>query len=133
MIPAPVFLGLAGWLAAIGFAVTLSLPLGLRLLGVEGQSWRAVMRFHYPLGLSILLIALAHAWIPLFSGQLMRVFGLGIALGFAAYVLMAIQCGLGLLLYRAGSASPKVRRVHLATMTLLALVIAGHAGLYLLR
>jgi len=133
MIPGPVFLGMAGWLAAIGFAVTLGLPLGLKLLGVGGSAWSAVMRFHYPLGLSILAIGLAHAWIPVASGQLWRVFGLGIALGFAAFALMVVQCGLGVVLFRGGGLRPKTRRVHLATMIALVGILAVHVGLYTLR
>ncbi len=133
MIPGPIFLGLAGWLATVGFGVTLCLPLGLKLLGVDGGSWRAVMRLHYPLGLSILAIAFAHAWIPLTSGQLGRVFGLGIASGFAAYALMVVQCGLGIALYRTVAVGPALRRTHLATMAVLVMVIALHAGLYVLH
>lgn len=131
MIPGPVFLGMTGWLALIVLLAALCVPLGLKAIGIAGEVRIHAMRYHYALGLAVPLIAVAHAWIPMTSGQVLRIFGTGIALGVAGFALLLLQCGLGVALYRRWRRT--LKRSHLIGMLTLVPLLAFHAWIYASR
>lgn len=131
MIPGPVFLGMTGWLALVVMVAALCVPLGIKALHLGGAARSQAMRYHYALGIAVPLIAVAHAWIPIASGQILHIFGTGIALGFGGFAFLLVQCGLGAALYRRWNR--KLRRAHLFGMMALVTLLGFHAWIYALR
>lgn len=111
----------SGWAAALLLAVGICVPYGVRAL--KGAS----LAPHYVIGLLLPAATLLHAWLPMASLPIQRFDRTSLWIATAAFVLMIAQAALGLALR--GSAAPQrgpLRRVHLVSMMLLVLLVAGH-------
>ncbi|MDE2135900.1 MAG: hypothetical protein KGJ68_00565 [Gammaproteobacteria bacterium] len=111
----------SGWAAALLLAAGICVPYAVRAL--KGTS----LAPHYFIGLALPAAALLHAWLPMASIPIRRFDRTGLSIATVAFALLIAQAALGLALR--ASAAPRrgrLRHVHLVSMMLLVLLVAGH-------
>jgi hypothetical protein len=138
-------LGIAWLITVTGFglvalgACTISLPYILRaswyarfthMLGLRTVPWLQRMRPHYWLGITIAVVTVAHALLPLFGGVRGTVNVLGLSLAVLALCLVLPQVNLGLRLRNPKTPErTALRRLHLVIMVCLVVLALGHIAL----
>jgi hypothetical protein len=117
---------MSGWLGVAVFATALIVPLGIKALRIGAPARGRFMTLHFFLGGAGPLIALTHAAIPMGAGGISARTDPGVIFATAALLLLLLQAGLGIALRGATEARPLLRAMHLATMSLIALLITAH-------
>lgn len=117
---------MSGWLAATTFGTTLIVPWGVNALRICGRPRRRFMALHLVLGITVLVVGLAHGFLPIKGAGIAALEKPALALGLGALLLLLLQTALGISLRGARSSRTHLRGAHLATMLALAGVIIVH-------
>ena len=121
---------LSGWTAFLLFAAGLALPYLFRRARAGGRPFLKRLWPHYWIGYALPVVAFAHAWLPMRTGNVRGMNMTGIWLATAALLLILWQITLGFLLRNPLQSSRRsLRTIHFWTMALLAGLILAHVAL----
>lgn len=133
------FTSASGWIATILIATEILLPYLLRrsrlseLLGIAAgftKPYLHRMRPHYWAGYTLLVLSMAHAWMPMQAGYAKRVNAIGLWIATLALCALLLQALLGLVLQDAKlQFRVLTRRSHFWLMVVIAAAVVLHVWL----
>ncbi len=119
-------IALTGWVAALLFLIAVCIPYVRRMPGGS----RTSLRPHYWLGVLIPTVAFVHAWIPMSVGRTGTFNRTGLLIATGTLFAMLWQIILGMILRDStGTERKATRRLHFATMVLIANLLITHIAL----